>query len=164
MKFWNSDEELQSLVEAAANDVEEEKLYSIKAEYERELEYKKKLYDQTGNTDIFNPDDIDAMLYENETFRGKNISLCQVQKYNEIVEAAYSLANRHYDVVKVNSQPLPKGRTGCIGVDIKNVSSFAGEVKNALSQMILLCDSVSISSTDNRVIHISFFVRNLRIN
>lgn len=136
-----------------------------KVDYEQELERKKKLYDESGDTGVFTPEDIDDMASENEMFHSKKVNFSQVQKYNRLAEAARFLDSKHGDILKVDCPPLPTGRAGCIYVDINNLSIFANDdVKNTLAGMIAMCDNFTISAVrDDNVTHLSFFVRDLRV-
>lgn len=141
----------------------QERINKATAEYEQELERKKELYRKTGDSELFTPEDIDAMLYENDTFRGKNIDFSQVQKYNKLVEAAHWLDANYSDVVKTDCPPLPSGRAGYICIDFKSLSFFNNEkVKRTLAGMMLVCDSMTVSGLDEGVIHFNFCVRDIR--
>jgi hypothetical protein len=134
----------------------EERIKKVSAEYEKELERKKKLYDEIGDAEVFTPEDFEFMLNENEMFRGKNVDLTQVQKYNKLSDAARWLDAKHTDVIKIDCPPLPTGRAGYIGVDINDVSFFGEDVKRILAGMVLLCDNLTVSGLKEGVVHLSF--------
>lgn len=142
-----------------------ERIDKVAADYEKELDRKKETYRQTGDSEVFTPEDIDAMLGENEMFHGKNLDFSQVQKFNKLAEAAKWLDSKHGDVVKIDCPPLPKGRAGYICMDIKGLSFFnSEETRRHIAGMILMCDSFTVSGLDDGVVHLNFAIRDIRTN
>ncbi len=149
----------------SVGNVWKDRIEKAKVDYEHELERKKELYDQTGDEGVFTSEDIDDMASENEMFHSKKVDFSQIQKYNRLAEAARFLDSKHGDIIKIDCPPLPRGRVGCIYVDINSLSIFANEdVKNTLAGMIAMCDNFTISAVrEDSVTHLSFIVRDLRV-
>lgn len=200
MKLWNSEEELDALIEEAAREAAEEeaegffddtfaeeteskpmltliqntgnkrgkwqdRIDRVKAEYEKELERKKALFDKTGCAGVFTPEDIAFMIDENESFNGKKVDFSKVEKWNKLAASAQWLDANHVDIVETVCPPLPSGRVGCITVSIKRVSSFnAEELRRTLAGMLLVCDSINIIALNADVINLIFHVRDIRTN
>jgi hypothetical protein len=105
--------------------------------------------------DALDPDDLDD-------FHGETLDLAQWDRYQQIVNQLLVLPDKCEYVTNVRylTSPIPTDEIATATVTLSQFSMFNGEVKAALADAVVLCDSFHTSALENKV-RLSFVVNHV---